>query len=320
MSLEEIGGYFHWELLNSYQSTENIVFSSGRSAFAALLKHHNIKLVYLPRYTCDAMLEPIEKLGLSFKFYDLNYNLMPSVQWDSLDDSTAIVVNNYFGLLDSKLKSLPFLANVIIDNSQALYSNIRGGIGAFNSYRKFLGLADGAQAFTSSKELFSSSKRFHCSSSMEYLVGRYEMGSTVFYNSFVKEDLRHTYTEDRSVSLTSEITFNLLDHNMIKSKRQSNYLLFSGSLQGMNELDFSINGEVPLCYPFLPASDGSSLRDYLRKNKIYTPSYWPNKKILPLTNSFEEHLVSNLICLPVDQRYGNAEVSRILELIKRYEK
>lgn len=66
-----IGGYFGLELQKKKEYHQNAIrLNTGRNAFEYILRAKNYTKVYLPYYTCDVMLEPINKLNLK---YNLNF-------------------------------------------------------------------------------------------------------------------------------------------------------------------------------------------------------------------------------------------------------
>lgn len=99
---DSISGYFEYELLSGSFNKKNSVYSSGRTALAALLKYSNVDKLYVSEYTCDAVLEPLLSLGISFEFYKIDKRLLPSVNFN-IEANSAILVNNYFGLLDYEI-------------------------------------------------------------------------------------------------------------------------------------------------------------------------------------------------------------------------
>lgn len=320
--MKSIGGFFEFELLsNSYDPKLNLRgFSSGRSAFAKLLLHHQVKKIQVPFYTCDVLLEPLKKLNIEYSFYHINESLLPDFTRGNLNTETPFLVNNYFGLLDTKLAEVGNLANAILDNAQALYSERLGGLGAFNSYRKFLGVPDGAEAWiTKGKKLYSeAAPPFDAGNSLEHLFGRITAGPEAFYTAYQKNDSKHVFEDIQAISEVTFRTLKKVNHLKIKKARRNNFSFLQQELGQQNELENGMGAvEVPLCYPFL-VKNGKYLRDYLRKKHIYTATYWPNTRIVPPSNSFEAHLNENLVALPIDQRYGLEEMKRIVKEINTF--
>lgn len=70
---------------------------------------------------------------------------------------------------------------------------------------------------------------------------------------------------------------------------------------------------TPMVYPFI--SSDACLRQKLIENKIFVATYWPNLLNFKDVGSVEFQYASQLIPLPVDQRYGLKEMERIVEQI-----
>ena len=64
-----------------------------------------------------------------------------------------------------------------------------------------------------------------------------------------------------------------------------------------------------MVYPYL--TEDSDLRQKLIDNKIFVAKYWPNVQEWAIDGSTERKLVSNLLPLPVDQRYGKIDIHHI---------
>ena len=51
-------------------------------------------------------------------------------------------------------------------------------------------------------------------------------------------------------------------------------------------------------------------------NKIFCARYWPNVLNWCKPRDWEYMLAENLVCLPIDQRYENQDMKRIIRIIK----
>ncbi|WP_305251772.1 hypothetical protein [uncultured Muribaculum sp.] len=68
-----------------------------------------------------------------------------------------------------------------------------------------------------------------------------------------------------------------------------------------------------MAYPLL--TDDTSLKEILINNRIYIPTFWPNIFKWCKIDSLEYKLGSNLIAIPIDQRYGDNEMRFIANII-----
>ncbi len=98
--MREIGGYFELELPPSDLSEvpSGIFVNSGRHALEYILRAlgNKVRHVWLPYYTCDVVLEPINRLGLTYTFYHINESFEIADRID-LQQGHYLIANNYYG-------------------------------------------------------------------------------------------------------------------------------------------------------------------------------------------------------------------------------
>lgn len=102
--MKEIGGYFELELpekRDRFLHSDGCLVNSGRHALEYILRSLGdiVKKVWLPYYTCDVVLQPLNRLGIGYSFYHINLNF-ELTSYPKLDDGEYIIVNNYFGIKD----------------------------------------------------------------------------------------------------------------------------------------------------------------------------------------------------------------------------
>ena len=73
------------------------------------------------------------------------------------------------------------------------------------------------------------------------------------------------------------------------------------------------NDAVPMVYPYMVAKEG--LREKLIANKVFVARYWPNVLDWTEKSSIEYQLTEQMQPLPIDQRYGEEDMNRIIELV-----
>ena len=70
--IKPIGGYFEWEFPinnSSFPHSDGVLLNSGRHALEYILKSlGEINRLWIPYYTCDVVLQPIERLGVAYSF------------------------------------------------------------------------------------------------------------------------------------------------------------------------------------------------------------------------------------------------------------
>ncbi|MCH5327067.1 MAG: hypothetical protein J1E29_07690, partial [Duncaniella sp.] len=83
----------------------------------------------------------------------------------------------------------------------------------------------------------------------------------------------------------------------------------------VNQLNISLSQrDIPMIYPFLTERD--ALRKHLIDSKIFVAKYWPNVLEWVDKNSIEYYLANNILPLPIDQRYDDEDMNRILDILK----
>lgn len=76
---------------------------------------------------------------------------------------------------------------------------------------------------------------------------------------------------------------------------------------------------APLYYPVY-ARERDELQRFLALRGVYAPTLWPvGEENAGILSQDERYIYEHILALPVDQRYGTAEMQRILEVLDRYE-
>lgn len=311
---KEIGGFFSLESYGEKQYHKNgILLNSARNALRYIIQVYSIKEIYAPYYTCPVIFTAIRKEKCKIIFYDIDKNFTPI---GNIPEKPFILYNNYFGICSGNIRRLlKKHKKIIIDNAQSFFSPA-SGLACFYSPRKFFGLPDGGIAITNKKikrtfEKSISYKR------MSHLLMRPDIGAEAAYNEFKKNDSEIDELHIQEMSILTKLLMGNINYKTTKIKRCNNFQYLHANLKEMNELPIRINKKaVPMAYPLLIKKPG--LKEYLIGNKIYIPKYWDGlEKVIP-TDAFSNYLTNNLLPLPIDQRYGEKEMKRIVDVINAY--
>ena len=150
------------------------------------------------------------------------------------------------------------------------------------------------------------------SNRMSFLLGRFERNAGEFYPEYVKNN---QYIRKAPIMKMSKLTENLLhgiDYERAKDIRTKNFLQLQRRIGAYNQLDLQ-ETEGPFAYPFYIDS-GAALREKLIGQKIFVPTLWPN--VIRLGPAYpESDLASNILPIPVDQRYSEVDMDYIAEAI-----
>jgi hypothetical protein len=316
-SSKAIGGYFDLETRIGGGSYHDglIELNSARNAFEYILRAKKPQRVYMPKFTCDVMLEPLQKTNTEYVYYALNDQLEIASAIQPLANE-MILYTNYFGVKDLYTQELSqrFGEKLIVDCSQAFYYVPTGKEEVFYSPRKFVGVADGA--YLKTKYSLKEDLNFDMSyQRMDHLLMRVDLGAEAGYESFKKNDESLVGEPIKRMSQLTKKILDSLDYQRIREARQHNFDLLHTALGGKNKLAIDrAQNFVPMVYPFKP-SDSTGLRQRLIEQKIFVPTYWPNVFEWCTEEEVEYQLARDIIPLPIDQRYDNEDMQRIMEIL-----
>ncbi|KAA6338328.1 hypothetical protein EZS27_013655 [termite gut metagenome] len=315
--MQPIGGYFELELRKGHHYHQDALrLNTARNCLEYILRAKHYKKIYIPYYTCEAVLEPIKKCAVEYEFYTINEQLEPKQEIESLDNE-AFLYTNYFGVKNDtviKLASV-YKDRLIIDNSQAFYASPIEGIDTFYSARKFFGVADGAYLYTKNK-LEAKLDRDESYKRMSHLLKRIDIGAEAGYNDSKINNNSLIGQPIKRMSLLTERILESIDYQNIKNIRKRNYIYLDTILKDKNQLKFELkNEDIPLVYPFF--SKTKELKQILIQNKIFVATYWPNVLKWREELETEYYLTKYIIPLPLDQRYNNNDIKYIINIINR---
>lgn len=314
--MNAIGGYFELELRKSeHYHKDALRLNTARNCFEYVLRTRNYVKVYVPYYTCDVMLEPIQKLNIAYEFYHINEKLEPTAL-PKLNANEAFLYTNYFGLKQECVKRLAsaYGKQLIVDNAQAFYDEPLKGIDTFYSARKFFGVPDGAYLYTD-KPLQHEFEQDCSLERMSHLLKRIDLGAESGYHDFRMNEELLCNQEIKRMSRLTEAFLCGIDYESAKRKRRENYAFLENALKDSNLIHLKVDDEcVPMVYPYL--SDDVLLKQRLIENKVFVATYWPNMREWMTEEMLERKLTEYLIPIPCDQRCAQREVEYLIKTIE----
>lgn len=314
--MQAIGGYFSLELPKGKEYHQNAIrLNTGRNCLEYILRARGYKKVYIPYYTCEVILEPFRKLGVSYEFYHVDINMEICDHFTLMADE-ALLYTNYFGL---KQRYVEHLAEkngkrLIVDNTQAFYAKPIEGIDTFYTCRKFFGVPDGAYLYTDSvlDDEFEQDKSYN---RFTHLLKRIDISAEEGYADFRRNDDGLDNQPIRKMSKLTQRMMRGIDYEATAQRRRVSYKMLHEALGKENNLELPLEEDaVPMVYPYLIQEKG--LRERLIKNKVYVARYWPNVLEWCKSDNWEYLLALQTQPLPVDQRYGEKEMECIIRIIK----
>lgn len=335
-----IGSDFHLPLgLVTAQKKKNLpadrtFLASGRACLKAIITAEELagKTVLLPAYLCDSVLPPFEEKKIKAVFYRVNRQL--GIDQNDLFEKIkkekpgAAVMIHYFGWIQPRIEAVIKRIRkqhpdcvIIEDLVQSYLTTYRpSGDYWFNSYRKFLPVADGAFVGGKKKipppaERAASGVRL-----MAMLLKNMPGVKSLARRLFQTYEHRGVNKGISSMSWFSRYIIKRVDENAVKNIRRKNYQHLARRLA---------HEDIQLLFPELPEAvcplglpvivkDRDAVRRRLIQEKIYCPVHWNlpagiSKKKFPVSHAVSEHILT----IPIDQRYTEKDMERIARCLKK---
>ena len=313
--LSPIGGYFELELpIGQEFHSKSIALNSGRFCFEYLLRCRKYKKVYVPYFTCDTAIEPINNLGIPSEFYHIDkaYRIIDDI---TLAEDEALLYTNYWGLQNEYCEKLAakYGKQLILDYTQAFFSNPISGINTFYSCRKYFGVPDGGYLYTDAVTDFEV-EQDESYLRMDSLIKRIDLSPEAGYEDFHRVSALFHDMPIRRMSKLTQRLMQSIDYERAAQQRIDNYNTLRAAIGG-RELNY---GEVPMIFPYESAK-GQKLRKHLILNKVFVAKYWPNVDEWTEEDTVERWLANHILPLPIDQRYDKEDMNRLINTIKNYE-
>lgn len=233
-----------------------------------------------------------------------------------LNEGDLVIGTNYFGICGVVMRDMAarFGNRLLVDNAQALYDAPMEGIDAFYSPRKFFGVPDGGYAYCSAgtaPELPQDSSWQH----MQHLLQRVDEGPESGYAAFRQNSGTLAQKPLMRMTRLTQRMLGGIDYPAAAQARRANYTALHRALGNSNKFHADLPAHaVPMVYPYW-VENGAQLRQRLISNRVFVATYWPNVLEWCAPGTLEHELAINLLALPIDQRYGETEMQRILSIL-----
>ena len=319
--IKPIGGYFEWEFPMkgcSFPHSNGVLLNSGRHSLEYILRSlGQIKRLWIPYYTCDVVLQPVEHLSIAYSFYHINKDFTIANDF-VLADNEYLLYTNYFGIMDEYCKELStrYEGQLILDYAQAFFAPHWEGINTFYSPRKFVGIPDGGIAYAK-QALSIEMDQDYSYTRCVHLLKRHELSPMEGYNDFKESSHQISCSCLSKMSNLTQKMLLSLDYPDIVERRIRNFTFLHAHLSDSNLLQIPSmeSFSCPMVYPYYAMDSG--LRKRLIANQVFVATYWPNVLEWCNEGDLEYELCQNIIPVPIDQRYGEEDMKRIIEIIKQ---
>ena len=330
------------------EAVNRIHYSLCREALFDIAQHldSSNKVVLLPAYTCDTVITPFKEQGWTCVYYPVDLQLRIETQ-SALDlynqyHASLIVVHPYYGkdLTKAEIDLLDYLrgkgCKVAVDLTQCIFSTQRLSCVDYyvGSYRKWFAIPDGGYLESADQtEVFDAlleenTDFVSLQRDAMYLRGLYFQTD----NEEVKSISRRL--NKMAVEMTD---YNIIPHKMSEiscallakedklenqKRRYSNYKYLLDQLEvvkgcrilcdNMDEVN-----SAPL-YFMIYVNERIDLQRDLAERHIYAPVIWPVVYDEVLVNDTIKYIYDHILAIPIDQRYDEHDMEKIVEAIKEH--
>lgn len=304
------------------------IFASGRFAFKFIvneLESNNINNIWIPKYICPSVVKQLNSTKMQVNYYHISSNFQiedRAINSVLASKSSAILIVNYFGLLDLQSIINSFNENgiiVILDKVQGYFTkDINGVTYWFDSLRKFFPVPEGAHLFRENTEIIPKYKPSYYS--------QYKLTGAIIKNLILKDpklddsfylklfNIGETILDEAddiysTTNLFSYI-YNSINLQDVVDKRNENYHLVYNILKehGYEPLIPEKKGKIaPLLVPIL-AKNREEIRENLQRENIFLPVHWANIN----SEGFENILSKYELGLIIDQRYFPEDIEKMM--------
>ena len=323
MLKKEYGGFntfsSNWEsrevsIFNKYEYSLNL----ARHALQILIKCRSITHILAPFYTCHSIHKTLKDANIEISYYHIDRDFTPLLTDADVENSQALLINNYFGISGEVIDNLvqKYGSKIIVDNSQSYYSRHSEEIDHFNSPRKFFGVTDGGVLTTTRdiSDLYSYLEFDKSADRIFNLFASDESSMNDCYDNYLNYRNNLQSLSMMRMSKSTENILKLVDFDFCKQARRRNFEKMHKNLARYNKLNISMrDSDVPMLYPFLYLN--LSLKKKLIENNIYIGSYWPLSNYADSSTEIEDGLRENLCCLPIDQTLTDRDIEFICSIV-----
>jgi hypothetical protein len=319
-------------------------FQSGRQALTAVatqLRQSGRDRLLLPEYFCDSMLEPFVRDHWEVRLLSVTADL--SVEPESVralleqPERTVILSAPYFGkpasqgLGDALTASAEAGAIVVADETHNWFSGpSRPAHFRVGSLRKMLPLPDGAYLAgplgesalvegTAEDSVLVTLRRHAMAEKSRYLRGDHT-GNLHLELFREAECMVETRLRPMPMSARSHDLITQFDYQGIAERRRANartiVRALNSSASSFRPLFPCLEGVVDWVpsHVVLSGPDPIGLRRHLASHRIFCPIHWPPSRILPPRRGWPSYGPS----IPVDHRYGEADMERVAAAVQSY--
>lgn len=318
MPAREIGGYLELERFGGEPYHRGAVaLNCGRGCLAYLVELRGVGSMWVPDWVCGSVPGLLRREGVEVRTYRVGRDMLPEYDFEVHEGEWMLLVDYYGQLRRSDVdRALAACGGrLVVDETQGFFRAPWEGADTVYTCRKWFGVADGGYLATrDGARLAREVPRDESRGRMGFLLGRFERPASEFY---AEASANNDLFASEPARLMSPITENLLravDYGAVRTRRDANWATLHAALSGLNGLDLRAP-DGAFMYPLLLGERARAVRDVLIAERVYVPVLWPDVGEVP--GGIARELSEGILPLPVDQRYGEAEMSYVADLVAK---
>ena len=140
-----------------------------------------------------------------------------------------------------------------------------------------------------------------------------ELGQVIGSQEFPQVLKQYTAAPSALRQQQDKLNMGNIDYSKAREIRLKNFRF----LQKHIPTEFPIamtEDDVPMVYP-LYSENGTHIREELIRHSVFCAKYWPNVEYSD-NQSMEFKLTNNVLSIPIDQRYNQEDMQRIVDIYK----
>ena len=310
--MREIGGYFELEhFFGKEYHPDALSFNTAKSALVWLIGKREIRRLWMPEYLCTSVTRAVGETGrCEIRWYGTGDDLQPKLPLGEIAPRDAVYLVNYYGQLPMSIVETlrERVSQLILDNVQAFFEKPLPGVDTIYSCRKWFGVPDGAYLYAEGlqqEEL----PPWRVVDRFTHLLGRFETSASAWYETYRASEAALDESPVCGMSALAKNILRGVDYERVRKRRTENFSFLQEQLGEKNQLRLRVP-DGAFMYPFWARGAGAEeARQRLIENGVYVPLLWPGLQ------GRAAEMARQILPLPVDQRYTEKEMSRVVELL-----
>ncbi len=314
-----IGGYLELErYAGSLYHDGAVALNCCRGCLAYVAELRGFSRIWIPDFMCDCVPSLFEREGVEVSIYRIGPDLLPVYDF-SVEAGDWMLLCDYYGQLraeDVERAVLHCGGRLVVDETQGFFREPWPQADTVYSCRKWFGVPDGG--FLATKDdarLGRPLPQDESRNRMGFVLGRRERPASEFYDAASHNNELFDAEPAKAMSTITESLMRAIDFDDARSRRCANFERLHGSLAGRNLLQLRIP-EGPFMYPLL-VDDAAGVRQAMAAEGVFVPTLWPNVPSDACAGLVAVSYSKNILPLPIDQRYGEKEMTYLVDVLRR---